>query len=200
MHKKQDAILTCKSSGIIPYTFLDGKLLFLLQKQITRGKTRNYGWNDFGGKKNNSNESLYETACREFSEETNCLFYLKSNDNPDYNDFTSNNNDEYTDFKTKMLRLYIGESIEYFKNRLNNKMSAYSNDTYITFFMRVEYINENEFPESEDMHIKYQDRYKRICKWFCCEEILNLDDLHKRLQIVNIKSKIDLLLKNGYFC
>ena len=116
MNTKLDGIAKCKSAGIIPYTFLDGKLLFLLQKQITRGKTKNYGWNDFGGKKNNLNESLYETACREFSEETNCLFYLNSDKNPDYEEFTSRNNCDYTDFKTKILRLYIEKSIEYFKN------------------------------------------------------------------------------------
>ena len=50
-------------AGILPYTIKNNKLYFLL------GENEHKGWKDFGGTRDN-NESIINTAKREFMEET----------------------------------------------------------------------------------------------------------------------------------
>jgi len=54
------------AAGILPYTFKDGTLLFLLGKESN-------GWSDFGGFAEH-NETALEAAIKEFSEETRYVF------------------------------------------------------------------------------------------------------------------------------
>nr|QZX42978.1 hydrolase [Mimivirus sp.] len=76
-----------------------------------------------------------------------------------------------------------------------------SKETYISYFVKVKYIIENDLPKAEDIHINYEDRYLRDCQWFTLDEILNLceKDFHKRLQITRIQQRITKYYEKGLF-
>lgn len=194
-----DAINNCKSAGIIPYTIHNGELYFFLQKNIYPCKKKDKGWNDFGGKKNSLFESTYETAAREFSEETSCIFYLnEKNDDWSkclYHSLIKNRGLVYDDNTILKLNEIIPESQKYFSDKINEfviPMYISSKETYISYFVRVNYIPEKYFPISEDLHIHYEDRYIRKCAWISIEQILNMKekDFHRRLQITKIQQRI----------
>lgn len=194
-----DPILNCKSAGIIPYTMHDGKLKFLFQKLITPINKKMLGWNDFGGKRSKSDFSTIEAATREFSEETSCLFYLAENESPQnkkkYNLLKENIDLTYSDETIIILKDLIPISQKYYASKINEypiPIHASSKEVYITYFIKVPYIPENEIPRAEDIHVSYQERYIRECKWVEYQEIINSENnfFHKRLQITGIKQQI----------
>jgi len=201
--KPYDAINNCKSAGIIPYSIRDGKLLFLLQKSKNPIRKKDSGWNDFGGKKMETDTSTAETAAREFSEETSCLFYLKENSNEInkkydmyYNLLKDNNDLFYDDATVKILKKIITISQKYYTDKITEfvlPIHISSKETYISYFVNVPYIPEEDLPKAEDIHIPYETRYIRTCKWFNMDELMSIDekDIHKRLQITRIQQRIN---------
>jgi hypothetical protein len=215
-----DAMARSKGSGIIPYALSDGKVYFLFQHAVNPLRKKDYGWNDFGGK-NNPNENTINAAAREFSEETSCLFFLKEDNdlvhelidsvllprsipkneiNKLYDLLKENKALMYDDDTIYLLKSLIPISQKFFAKRINEAESGpifiSSKETYISYFMRVAYIPADEIPRAEDIHIPYEERYIRMCKWFTFDELLGLDerDFHKRLQITKIKQRV----KNYY--
>ena len=206
--KSYDAITNCKSAGIIPYSIYNGKLYFLLQQSVNPLRKKDYGWNDFGGKKIDPKENTSETAAREFSEETSCLFYLKEQNNDESKklyDILKDNQELYYDDETiSNLKKLIPISQKYFADKITEyvlPIYVSSKETYISYFIRVEYIPEKDLPRAEDIHIPYEYRYIRMCKWFTFDELMNIDekDFHKRLQITRIKQRINNYHDKGLF-
>ena len=206
--KPYDAVNNCKSAGIIPYTFFNGKLYFLLQKAKNPFRKKDFGWNDFGGKKITPNESTADTAAREFSEETSCLFYLAEQKNDIslnyFNLLKNNENLSYNENCINILKNIIPLSQKYFSEKITEyvlPIFVSSKETYISYFIKVEYIFEKNLPMAEDIHIPYQNRYIRTCKWFSMDEIMELDeqDFHKRLQITKIQQRINNFYEKKLF-
>jgi len=75
-------------------------------------------------------------------------------------------------------------------------MFVSSKEIYISYLLKVEYIPVEDLPHAEDLHIEYEERYTRHCKWFTYKEIIDIDEklFHKRLQITKVKPRI----KNYY--
>ncbi len=211
--KPYDAMLNCKSAGIIPYTIYQNTLFFLFQREPNPIRKKDLGWNDFGGKRLSDNETTMEAAAREFSEETSCLFYLleniKNNKNvkeySEYYDILKNNGTLlYDNASIQILKNLISLSQKYFTDKINEfvlPIYISSKETYISYFLKVEYIPEIDIPEAEDFHIPYEIRYHRQCKWISFNSLIQLDDkdFHKRLQITRIKQRIVTYNEKGLF-
>lgn len=205
---KYDPINNCKSAGIIPYTLINSNVYFLLQYAYNPVKKKDIGWNDFGGKRTSSSASTAETAAREFSEETSCLFYFKYHNsaeaNINYNLLKDNKNLLYDTDTIEILKKSIPMSQMFFMEKITEfavPIYVSSKETYISYFVYVPHIPENEIPRAEDIHIPYEQRYLRKCKWFSYTEILMLNerDFHKRLQITKIQHRIKNYYKKGLF-
>lgn len=208
-YKNYDPIKNCKSAGIIPYTFINGEVKFLLQKNINSCRKKDLGWNDFGGKRSKRFDNSIKTASREFSEETSCLFYLKdfvTNESEKLYNLYKENKDLYYDNNTiENLKKTIQESQKFYTKILSEKKTplyASSKEIYITYFVNVKYIPEEDIPRAEDIHISYETRYIRICKWFSFKDIMEISELdfHKRLQMIKIQRRLQKYCNDGLFC
>lgn len=206
--KLYDAINNCKSAGVIPYTIHNGTLYFLFQRANHPIRKKDHGWNDFGGKKHDPSETTMETAAREFSEETSCLFYLKEqNDEKSdilYDQLKDNNKLYYDENTINFLKKSILLSQKFYANKITEFVSPIcisSKEIYISYFVRVIYIPEYDLPRAEDIHIPYEHRYIRTCKWFSIDELILLyeKDFHKRLQITKIQQRIYNYYEKGLF-
>ena len=212
-----DAVRNCKSAGIIPYSYDNGVLYFLLQRMLNPQRKKDVGWNDFGGKQQNSSETTAIIAAREFSEETSCLFYLKdkiddqSNNNNNnsksiqlYDLLKNNDNLNYSKETITILKKLIEESQKYYSDKITEFVSPIflsSKETYISYFVKVKYIPESDLPKAEDFHIPYEDTYLRECRWFSADDIMTMDEknFHKRLQITRIQQRIFKYLEKNLF-
>lgn len=202
-----DAINKCKSAGVIPYCIENGRLYFLLQRIIEPIRKKDSGWNDFGGKRLSTEETTAETAAREFSEETSCLFYLReAADKPkEYYDILKNNDElEYNTEAITLLKNLIKESRDFYRDKITQYVLPIyisSKETYISYFIKVPHIPVSDLPRAEDIHIDYEERYVRECKWFTFEELMELNDkdFHKRLQITRIQQRISSYFAKGLF-
>jgi hypothetical protein len=205
---KYDVLNNAQGAGIIPYTYRDDELMFLFQKTIFPDTTKNRGWNDFGGKRDDKLDvDSKQTACREFSEETSCLFYLKEHNNTD-NDLLYAEISKSDTFKPESLdalRDNFTPSRDYYLDRINtydsDKFNLHIKEIYVSYFCWVPWIHQDDFPEHEDIHMYYEYRYVRECRWLTIDEVLALDDgeFHKRLQIMKIKNKIQDLWEQKLF-
>jgi hypothetical protein len=203
---KYDVFKNAQGAGIIPYTIHNGELLFLFQKTIFPDTTKNRGWNDFGGKKDDKlDNNAKEIACREFSEETSCIFYLKENATDENNDlFSELTNTNYSSNTIDKLKDIFKKSTDYYTTKLNKydlKFNLHIKEIYVSYFLHVPYVNADSFPKSEDIHLEYDYRYIRQCKWFKYDDIIEIDEneFHKRLQIMKIKNKIQDLWHQRFF-
>lgn len=205
-YKHYNAIENCKSAGVIPYSIHNGKILFLFQKELEPQRKKDSGLNDFGGKRVTDVETTAEAAAREFSEETSCLFYLvDTNDNSGAYDILKDNPDlVYDETAIDTLKRLIPLSQKYYHEKITEYASPIyisSKEIYISYFIRVPYIPDTDLPRAEDIHVPYDDRYIRECKWFTAEEVLQMNekDFHKRLQITKIQKRIHNCCKKGLF-
>lgn len=203
-----NAINNCKSAGITPYALHKGTVYFLFQKTNNPVRRKDSGWNDFGGKRNGKTETTIETAAREFSEETSCLFYLKEKNDPEsrnaYQLLKHNDALFYDEETIILLRNLIPISQKHYIDKITEfvvPIYASSKEIYITYFVKVDYIPAEELPQAEDIHIDYEDRYMRTCQWFSYEEVLKLGEkeFHKRLQITRIQDRIKDYYNKGLF-
>ena len=211
-YKSFNAIENCKSAGIIPYSIHNGVIKFLFQIATDPQRKKDCGLNDFGGKRTNIIESTAETAAREFSEETSCLFYLKEHMNQQneqqnemyYDKLRENADLFYDENAINILKKLIPKSQKYYYEKITEFVSPIylsSKEIYISYFVKVPYIPESDLPRAEDIHIPYDVRYIRNCKWYTLEELLALNekDFHKRLQITKIQKRISSYCKKGLF-
>lgn len=218
MYNTYDAVQRAKGAGIIPYCILDGQIYFLLQKTTNPHKKKDDGWNDFGGKKNNI-ESTADAAGREFSEETSCLFYLKepnrcyaplgtlreqSNVYCDklFEQLKDNPTLTYDTNSINNLKQILPVAAKFFSDKINSQLNPLyisSKETYISYIVKVVYVAVTDIPRAEDIHIPYEDRYIRTCRWFSIAELMNLNEteFHKRLQITKIKNRIRNFYERG---
>ena len=205
-YRKYNPIDNCKSAGVIPYCYKGDNIYFLFQKSDFPLRNKDDGWNDFGGKKT-SNEMTFETAAREFSEETNCLFYLKDQqpfDEVTYDSLKNNSNLSYSVETVEKIKQLIPISKKYYFDKISQyayPLYTSSKEIYISYFVKVDYIPAEDLPCAEDIHIPYEVRYKRTCQWFSLSQILlmNEQQFHKRLQITKIQSRIDDFNVRGLF-
>lgn len=203
--KPYNPILKAMGSGIIPYTIINDQIYFLLQKLISPIKRKDSGWVDFGGKKD-ANESTITTATREFSEETSCLFYLKEQSDEKsvelYKKLKDNPTLTYDTETIKELINLIPIAEKYYFDKINayvDPVYVSSKETYISYLIKVNYIPIMDIPRAEDIHIPYEERYIRKCKWFSLGELYLLEErfLHKRLQITKVKNRIQNYYNKG---
>ena len=214
-YAEYNPILNCKSAGVIPYTIIDSDICFLFQTTDFPNKKKESGWNDFGGKRSDLTETTTMVAAREFCEETSCLFYIRekmSENNTEreyesiYDKFKSNYNidNEQAEDSANLLPENILNGTIYYNNKINldeKLLYTSSKETYISYFLKVPYIPTEDIPSSEDMHIKYNFRYTRKCKWFRSWEILKMteNDFHKRLRLTKIRDRIETYLNKKLF-
>jgi hypothetical protein len=199
-----DAHTSCRSAGIIPYTFINGSLFFLLQHLDNPFKENDKGWNDFGGKRNYVGETPPEIASREFNEETSCLFYLDIHNQELFNKMLNNPHLEYDDDTMAQLQETIPVASKYFYDKITSvptPLYVSAKDVYISYFVKMNHIPERIIPAAEDIHIDYEDRYRRTCKWFSYDEIINNNSsiFHKRLQITNLQYRIKYFYSKKLF-
>jgi len=121
-----------------------------------------------------------------------------------YQSLKNNDNLIYDLDTVTALKELIPVSTKFFTNKINDEShSLYvsSKETYISYFVKVKYIPEADIPKAEDIHIPYEVRYIRSCRWFTVGEIMELEekDFHKRLQITKILQRIKNYLDNGAF-
>lgn len=200
--KKLNPHINAKGAGIIPYIWHNSELKFLLQRHIFPDIKKKRGWNDFGGKKEAEDSGAMENACREFAEETSCLFYLINKDEKMYNIFKNNNLLQYSQSDIKNLTKIIPYAKQYFLDKLG-KFPQYicCGETYITYFLEVDYLDINDIPKCEDIFKDYETKYIRECKWVDAIELINLEYscFSKRLQIMNFQNKIKKMLDKRVF-
>jgi len=206
---RYDVLNNAQGAGIIPYTCLNGELLFLFQKTVFPDTAKNRGWNDFGGKRDDAiDRNAKEIACREFSEETSCLFYLKEHPNETnnklYTELLHNKDMYYSPETLDKLKDTFVMSRDYYIDKLNCyelNFNLHIKEIYVSYFLYVPFISDDSFPRSEDIHLDYEYRYIRQCKWISLNDILTLDEteFHKRLQIMKIKNKIQDLWDQNFF-
>lgn len=205
IRKPFDAVINCKSAGIIPYSIRNNKIYFLFQRIDSPIKKKDCGWNDFGGKRANDLETTILTASREFNEETSCLFYLNENRSPSndiiYELLKDNPELNYEKYAVETLKSTILIAQKYFADKISGNTLRYvsSKETYISYLLKVNYIPEEDIPKAEDIHIPYENRYIRTCKWFSMDEIIkmNENEFHKRLQITKVQNRLRIFHKNG---
>jgi len=228
-----NSILTCpesirlsgpKGSGIIPYCQNGSEILFLLQKEEKGGSRKNSGWNDFGGKRLMDSELPHNTAAREFSEETSCLFYLKEGGDHSYpnlyEELKDNESLIYDKQALKSLVELIPLASKFYEERIGTDQTdevgqhtdevdqttlpsspgvvcVNSNHAYSTYFLEVPYIPAEDIPRAEDIHIPYKNRYIRSCKWFTYHDLFKLhkSQVHKRLNLHKIVQAVGQIYK-----
>lgn len=204
-----DILKHAKGAGVIPYTFIDGILHFLFQRSTFPLNPKNQGWNDFGGKKDGDDGDAIDIAAREFTEETNCLFYLRENLSIEGNaklfELLQHRDDmTYSDNAVVSLKKLLPIAKTYYNIKLRNQnqeLKLKIKETYASYFIYVPYIEANIIPKAEDLHVDYDVRYMRECKWISFTELLEIndDEFHKRLQIVKIKARIQDLFNRNLF-
>lgn len=119
--------------------------------------------------------------------------YEKLKDNPDL----------FYDADTVLdLKNIIKLSEQFFFNRINtyvHPIHVSSKETYISYIMKVAYVPIADIPRAEDIHIPYEERYIRNCKWFSLDEFMLIeeDEFHKRLQITKVKNRIQNYYDKG---
>lgn len=129
----------CRAGGILPYTIVNNKLWFLLQKSGTKKKL----YSDFGGKREEDDKNIMYTAAREFSEETNGIFYY----NQIFKD--TKNNIKKSTIITESLLNYT------------NPLFVYNfNGKYLIYLLRLYPIDIKNFD-----NIEYFTNMKRTCEW-----------------------------------
>ena len=202
-----DAVNNCRAAGVIPYSICDGVLRFLFQKPVYPIRRNNAGWNDFGGKQNFDGETTVQVAAREFNEETNCLFYVKEsepNNTELYESLKDNIDIMYSDIVIDNIKKLIPIAQCFFENKIIKYIPPVyvsSKETYISYFVKVEYLPAEDIPRAEDIHENYEYKYLRACSWFDIKELdeLTNEDFNKRLQITKIKQRIKTYHEKGFF-
>jgi hypothetical protein len=208
-----------KAAGVIPFTIINNELYFLFQRTVRPQTSKNIGWNDFGGKKEQSYEDSLDIAARELSEETSCLFYLSDiitnkiepNINLNYTkkqyselfeNLKDNANNYYSQNTIDDLKNIIPLATQHYITKLSNDMINFKiKDIYMTYLMYVNYIPAEYLPKSEDVHVNYSERYIRECKWIKYSDLLNIvdDDFHRRIKVMHLKNKIKTLHDKKFF-
>lgn len=186
-----------KSAGVVPYSYVEGKLYFLFQithPPISDIKSRNKigVLCDFGGKRDALlDKDIIMTASREFSEETSCLFFEK--------DSEKNN--------LKNLKNLITKSTEHYSNQIKNMcekhkyFELYHDFSYVVYLLKTDYIPAETFPDKEDQYINYDVHYKRECLWISYDDLMRMPyyKIHRRLNAVKLLPKIRCLYDNDLF-
>ena len=140
-----------RAAGILLYTYVRGQKWYLLRK--AKGK-----WQDMGGKTDDHDSSIVETAIREACEETNGRIFCEDDT-----------------YETCMARLQsmIGKGRGH-RIRYNKKSK------YVLFVLQVE--NIMHLPMSRFGSCE-ADGMKHVYKWFC-----KLPKLHYRLRGMSLHS------------
>lgn len=151
----------CKAGGILPYTIINNNIFFLLQKQQTKkNNSKDSLYSDFGGKREKSDPNIGYTAAREFSEETNGIFFNKEN---------KNNLDEKIKTSTIITESLLKYQIPEYIYNYNGK--------YLIYLLYVYPVNTEKFD-----NIEFFTKLKRTCEWINCKELLNDEFINTKLQ------------------
>jgi hypothetical protein len=152
-----------KGCGIIPYTYIKGKLHFLVYHYL-EGKKKDI-YTDFGGKRElKKDKSSYHTAAREFMEET-CGILING-------DSLEEKIKKGTD---ELVKKMIDSSVHCF----------YTDESYCTYVIHMDYFNPSLIPQKE--HDKDKNRK---CEWITYYDLLNSKRLHNRLKNTGICTKL----------
>ena len=170
----------CKAGGILPYTIINNNVYFLLQKQFNKKTTNKQSlYSDFGGKREKTDPNIRYTAAREFSEETNGIFFNKQQ-----------NKNLNQNIKTSTI---ITESL--LKHQLPLYIYNY-NGKYLIYLLYVYPININKFD-----NIEFFTKLKRTCEWINGKLLINDDFINTKLQYrlrKGLKKTISKLLQKAF--
>ena len=140
----------CKACGILPFTIIENKLYFLLQKD------KKNIYSDFGGKREIYDTDYIKTASREFAEETNGFFFTNKLIN---NDITIANN-------IKKSTIIIDSIIRY-----NKPLYLYNYiGKYLIYLLEIPSINTKFLGTCEHNNVK---NVNRLCNWTEYNKLLN---------------------------
>lgn len=171
----------CKAGGILPYTIINNNIYFLLQKQYSKkNNSKDSLYSDFGGKREKSDPNIGYTAAREFSEETNGIFFNKSN---------NNNLDDKIKTSTIITESLLKHNIPEYIYNYNGK--------YLIYLLYVYPVNTEKFD-----NIEFFTKLKRTCEWINCKELLNDDFINTKLQYrlrKGLKKTINRLIQTKLF-
>jgi hypothetical protein len=170
----------CKAGGILPYIIKNNSIYFLLQH------SNNKIYSDFGGKREKTDQNIIQTVAREFSEETNGLFF--NNNSLDKN--------LSLDDSIKKSRIIIESLLLH-----NDPLYIYNyNGKYIIYLLELYSINKNNFGNIENF-----TKINRKCEWVKSEILVNEHFINNNLQYrlrKGLKNCINKLLlqlyKNNY--
>jgi hypothetical protein len=153
------------AAGIVPYVKINETVFYLLGKEKSNGK-----WSGFIGNYKLDDLSIYNTAIREFNEETCCI---------------------YKDYLVSIYNLLIKTEPIIVKNKNKNiyifllkfPERFFNNSTTYDFLKNLKIYNTN--PEYSE-YSEYSEKEK--LGWFCERSINNNNDILHSLKII-LKNK-----------
>lgn len=146
----------CKAAGILPYTIINNKLFFLLQKSSKNTSL----YSDFGGKRERSDKNSMYTAAREFSEETNGIFF---------NNKKFNNINNHIKTSTIITESLLMKQLPLYIYNFNGK--------YLIYMLYVYPIRIQQLGDTE-IHANL----KRSCEWIDGKMLINDEFINTQLQ------------------
>lgn len=158
----------CKASGILPYTIIQNKLYFLLQKN------KKNIYSDFGGKREVYDSDHIKTASREFAEETNGFFFK--------------NNQKSIDDNIKKSTLIIDSMVRY-----HNPIYLYNYiGKYLIYLLEIPSINPINLGIYE---ITNKYNVYRTCNWIEYNKLLDNSFINKKIAFRLKKGIIHIIYK-----
>lgn len=161
----------CKAAGILPFTIINNNIYFLLQFSNTFPKI----YSDFGGKREQCDQDIIETAAREFAEETNGIFFNQS--------ITSSLSITNSIKKSKII----------ISSLLSYKEPTYIynyNGKYVIYLLQLYPINKNIFGNIENF-----TKINRKCEWIESSKLLDENFINTNLQYRLRKGLKNCILK-----
>ncbi len=159
----------CKACGILPFTIIENKLYFLLQKD------KKNIYSDFGGKRELYDTDYIKTASREFAEETNGFFFNINEK------LINNSNEKLINNNIKKSAIIIDSIIRY-----NKPLYLYNYiGKYLIYLLEIPAMNPANLGKYEINNI---NNCYRSCNWIEYNKLLNNNF---------IKNNISFRLKKG---
>jgi hypothetical protein len=157
-----------KGAGVIPFAWLDGNACFLFHKTFTGRRAGLLV--DFGGG-SQSAENQYQTAAREFIEETEAMFFADSC-----------NADSDTRMQTESQYRLVLKMIEHTQSQhpewwcRRGRVNDAKPRDWKTFFVEVDYrdIDDMNTAWAEDKHQRFRKRRELL--WLSADQLLDAFD------------------------
>jgi hypothetical protein len=155
-------------AGVIPFTWLDGTACFLFHKTFTGRRAGLLV--DFGGG-SHADETQYQTAAREFIEETEAMFFADSCDRD--SDSQMQVESQYR-LMLQMIENTQSQHPQWWCRRIS--MNKNKPRDWKTYFVEVDYKAPDEMNTAwaEDKHGRFKKRRELL--WLTAEQLLDVFD------------------------